>query len=153
MMILGVDNASKLCGIAVLEGEKLLYKEQYKTGLQPRATDEQLADALWDYYVHLSGIIFSQNIDKVVVELSGVTRNANTARLLCYFESAVLLAAKAEYISVERIRTTTVRKAVLGSGATPKGEVVARVIEKYGEMSEDEAEAIVFALYGGGLTL
>lgn len=150
-VVMGVDCASKASGIAIMRGDKLLYSRQYKTDLPPNASDAQIARAMGLYKDVLIVLIHKYKVKRIIVELTGVTRNANTMRLLCYFESATILAAYDALTEIERIRTKSVRKRVFGDGAMDKGEVVSRIKEKYSEtISEDEAEAIVFALYGGG---
>ena len=147
---MGVDCASKKTGIAIMSHDELLYKELYNSGLPPNATDEELAAALVNFEYRLSALIMKHKVKKIVVELTGVTRNANTMRLLAYFEAAVILVSKKLGCELERIRTKSVRKRIFGNGNIDKSDVVKKIIKTYGDMSEDEAEAVVFALYGNG---
>jgi Holliday junction resolvasome RuvABC endonuclease subunit len=153
MIVMGVDCASKKTGIAVMRGKNLYYNELYETMMPPNASDSELSKALYLFKKRLIYLGKTYKIKKIVVELTGVQRNTNTLRLLAYFEAIVVLVAMELNIEIERVRTTSVRKSVLGSGNIDKKQVVANVIDKYGEMSEDEAEAVVFALKGSNLML
>lgn len=153
MIVMGVDCASKKTGIAIIRDDRLIYHELFNSELPPNASDMQIAYALRSLRKRLRYLGEKYKIKKIVVELTGVQRNTNTLRLLSYFEAIVMVVAIELNIDLERIRTTSVRKSVLGSGNMQKRDVVAAVISKYGEMSEDEAEAVVFALKGNDLTL
>jgi Holliday junction resolvasome RuvABC endonuclease subunit len=153
MIVMGVDCASKKTGIAIMRGDKLIYHELYNSELPPNAKDQELAYALKSFRHRLAYLGKIYKIKKIVVELTGVQRNTNTLRLLAYFEAIVVLVAMELSVEIERVRTTSVRKSVLGSGNIDKKQVVANIIDKYGKMSEDEAEAVVFALRGNSLTL
>ena len=150
---MGVDCASKKTGIAIMRGERLIYNELYNSELPPNAEDKELAYALKSFKKRLAHLGKKYKINKIVVELTGVQRNTNTLRLLSYFEAIVILVAMELNVGIERVRTTSVRKSVLGSGNIQKRDVVAKIISIYGEMSEDEAEAVAFALRGSNLTL
>lgn len=150
---MGVDCASKKTGIAIMRGSRLLHHELYETMLPPNASDMELSKALLFFKKKLLFLGAKYKINKIVVELTGVQRNTNTLRLLAYFEAIVALAAMELNVEIKRVRTTSVRKSVLGSGSIDKQTVVKNVIDKYGQMSEDEAEAIVFALEGNNLML
>jgi Holliday junction resolvasome RuvABC endonuclease subunit len=150
MVVMGIDCASKKTGIAIMSNDELLYKELYESGLPPRATDVELSQALGLFRINLLSLCDRFHPDKFIVELTGVTRNANTMRLISYFEGACILVADEVGADLERIRTKSVRKRVFGNGAIDKADVVKKIIDTYGEMSEDEAEAVVFALYGDG---
>jgi Holliday junction resolvasome RuvABC endonuclease subunit len=153
MIVMGVDCASKKTGIAVMRGKSLLHHELYESMLPPNASDSELSEALFSFRKRLTHVGKKYKIKKIVVELTGVQRNTNTLRLLAYFEAIVVLVAMELGVEIERVRTTSVRKSVLGSGNIDKKQVVANIIDKYGKMSEDEAEAVVFALRGNSLTL
>jgi len=72
-----------------------------------------------------------------------------TTKKLAYFESVALLAAAEYGILSETVRTKEARKAVLGSGTYEKDDIQMWVYKKYNKMcGQDEAEAVVFALYG-----
>jgi len=153
MIVMGVDCASKKTGIAIMDNTYLLYSELYDSELPPNCTDEQLSRALFRLRKRLRHLGKKFKINKIVVELTGVTRNTNTLRLISYFEAIVVLVATELNIEIERTRTTSVRKSVFGAGNIHKSDVVAQIMDIYGEMSEDEAEAIVFALKGNQLIL
>src|SRR5437773_2443659 len=110
MITMGIDCASKLSGIAIVSNRKLLYSEQYKTLLPPKAHDDELALAFLRYKKHLILLNKKFKPDKWVVEFTGMTRNATTFRLLCYFEAMTLLAAAEAKVPIEQVRVITARK-------------------------------------------
>ncbi len=153
MIVMGIDNASKLSGIAVMAPDALVYHELFRSELTPNASDDELSSALSRYHLHLIALCDTYKPDKIVVELTGVARNANTMRLIAYFEAIVILVARTMGAELERVRTTSVRKKVFNNGRLDKADVVKKIINKYGVMSADEAEAVAFALSGLGKTL
>ena len=149
MITMGIDCASKVTGIAIVSNRRLLYSEQYKTELPPRASDDVLATAFLRYKKHLIALNKRFKPDKWVVEFTGMTRNATTFRLLCYFEAMTLLAAAEARIPIEQVRVITARKDVLKSGNITKEFAFEAVKKKYKKITnDDEADAIVYALYG-----
>lgn len=154
MKTMGIDSASKLSGIAILDGKKLVYSEQYNSLLLAKACDNNLAKALDLFKKNLIKIHKLHKPDLWIVETCGLTRNATTFRLLSYFEAATLLAAHQAKAKIIQARVLTVRKEVLKSGDLSKANAVARVAKKYKNIkTDDEADAIVLALYGNGEVL
>jgi len=154
MITMGIDCASKLTGIAVVSNRRLLHSEQYATLLLPRACDDELSNAFLRYKKHLIKINKKFKPDKWVVEFTGMTRNANTFRLLCYFEAITVLAAAEAKVPIEQVRVISARKQVLRSGNISKEYAYEVVKRKYKKIkSDDEADAIVYALYGNGQLL
>lgn len=149
MITMGIDCASKISGIAIVSNRRLLHSEQYKTLLPPKACDDELANAFLRYKKHLIIINKKFKPDKWVVEFTGMTRNATTFRLLCYFEAMTLLAAAEAKVPIEQVRVITARKEVLKSGNISKEFAYEAVKKKYKKITnDDEADAIVYALYG-----
>jgi hypothetical protein len=67
--------------------------------------------------------------------------------MLAYFEAAAIMGATKS--KVLRARTVKARRDALGKKYVEKQAVIARVRSIYGaKLTEDEAEAIVFALAG-----
>lgn len=145
--VLGIDPASRQAGLAVVEGDVLLYSEQIT--LAPHQNSDELAESLAIFARRVDLAIKAWQPSLIVVEHTTVFRNLNTTKLLTYYEAVALLAAAKHNILVERARTKQARKAVVGNGSMPKEQVVEWVCYKYdSKFKEDEAEAIVFALFG-----
>lgn len=145
---LGVDCASRLSGLAVLEGTKLLYSEQYRSGLRTGFGDRELAYELNLFKRRVSSLVNEYKVDITVVELTAGFRNHQTSRMLSYFEAAAIMGA-APKSKILRARTVRARRDAFGAGFTDKQKVIGKARRVYGkDLTEDEAEAIVFALAG-----
>lgn len=146
--VLGIDPASKNAGLAVVEGEKLLYS--YQLVIPRRGTEsEELAKALYFFWEAINTNVGVWEPTLIVVEHTSYPRNLTTTKLLTYFEAMALLVAAENNCLIERVRTKQARKTVLGSGTFEKADIVTEMYNRYGEwFGPDEAEAIVFALYG-----
>ncbi len=144
---LGIDCASRKSGFAVLEGTKLLYHEAYNSMLRPGYSDRELAYELNKFKERTRIIVRDYKVDITVVELTAGFRNHQTSRMLAYFEAAAIMGATKS--KVLRARTVKARRDALGKRYVEKQAVIARVRSIYGaKLTEDEAEAIVFALAG-----
>lgn len=149
--VIGIDPASKHAGIAVVENTELLDSEQLK--LDIGKTTEQLAFALSDFKAEIKKWLVKYQPSLLVVENTSVPRNLHTTKILAYFEAVAMIAA-AEYKAclIERARTKQARSKVFGRGDISKPEIKTILDKQYGkDFGMDEAEAIVFALYGATL--
>lgn len=145
---LGVDCASRKSGFAVLEGVKLIYHEPYESMLRQGYGDRELAYELNIFRRKISSLVNTYKVDITVVELTAGFRNHQTSRMLAYFEAAAIMGASSKS-KILRARTVKARKDAFGIGYTDKQKVIAKTRSVYGkDLTEDEAEAIVFALAG-----
>lgn len=149
---LGVDCASRKSGLAVVEGKKLLYHEAYDSALRPGWSDSELGNELNLFCNKVSKLAKDHQVDIVVVEFSGGWRNPNTIRALSYFEAAAVMGARKAKKMVLRARTNKARLNVVGKPPKNKAKehAIAAIRNRYPKetLTEDEAEAILFALYG-----
>ena len=144
---LGVDCASRKSGLAVLEGTKLIFHEPYNTLLRQGYSDRELAVELNNFSKRIRQLVNEYKVDITVVEFTAGFRNHQTNRMLSYFEAAAIMGATKS--KVLRARTVKARRDALGKKYVEKQAVIARVRSIYGSsLTEDEAEAIVFALAG-----
>ena len=144
---LGIDCASRKSGFAVLEGTKLLFHEAYNSMLRSGYSDRELAYELNKFKERTRIIVRDYKVDITLVELTAGFRNHQTSRMLAYFEAAAIMGATKS--KVLRARTVKARRDALGKKYVEKQAVIARVRSIYGaKLTEDEAEAIVFALAG-----
>jgi Holliday junction resolvasome RuvABC endonuclease subunit len=150
--VLGIDPASRNAGLAVVEGEKLLYSQQIL--ILAHKDTEELALRLAEFKNVVDLVVKAWQPALIVVEHTSVFRNMNTTKLLTYFEAMALLTAAESGILVERARTLQVRKQVCGKGKMDKADLQDWVFRKYNKtFGQDEAEAIIFALYGAQILL
>lgn len=144
---LGIDCASRKSGFAVLEGTKMIYHEAYTSMLRSGYTDRELGYELNKFREHTASLVAKYKVDITVVEFTAGFRNHQTNRMLSYFEGAAVQGATKS--KVWRARTVKARRDALGKRYTEKSKVIARVRSLYGQtLTEDEAEAVVFALAG-----
>lgn len=147
MRYLGIDPASKKAGIAILDDEELVHFQElnFKTGGTTQGFSEELNRFFWI----LCNYFIDYDPDLVIIEHTSVNNNLNTTKVLSYFEGVALAAASCEHVEIERMRTTSARKRVLGKGNMKKPEVIHWINAKYNQVfPEDVAEAILFALCG-----
>ena len=149
--VLGIDPASKNAGLAVVEGINLLYSHQLV--IPKRSTEsEALADSLKFFWEKIQEACGAWEPTLIVVEHTSYPRNLNTTKLLTYYEDMAILVAAQNKCLIERVRTKQARKAVLGSGTFEKADIVQEMYQRYSKwLGPDEAEAVVFALYGYSL--
>lgn len=150
LISLGIDCASRKSGIAVVKGDKLLYHEPYTSGLKPGWSDSQLGKELEAFRERIAYLSRKYKVNIVVVELTGGWRNPNTIRALSYFEAAAVMGAVSARKTIVRVRTTQARSKILPKNKQEKSKVIAEMRRRYKseKLTEDEAEAILFALYG-----
>lgn len=148
MIIIGIDPASRNCGIAVVNGADLLYSEQYKTGLKTGYSDQDLALELFIFFKVICSLIEEYNPNMLIIENTSVQRNLNTVKMLAFFEASAMMAGAVSSILCKRVRTKTARKEVCGRGNIPKEEAIQFIKDKYNrqDFGDDESEAIIFAL-------
>ncbi len=145
---LGVDCASRKSGLAVLEGTKLLHHEAYNSLLRSGYSDRELAYELNQFAKRVRTLVNEYNVDITVVELTAGFRNHQTSRMLAYFEAAAIMGA-CNKSKIMRARTVKARRDAFGQKFVEKQKVIAKSRSIYGkDLTEDEAEAIVFALAG-----
>ena len=147
--VIGIDPGSYFSGIAVVQGEKLINSRQVESLKNSKWSDLDLAQYMCSFMLDVDEYIEEYEPKLIVVELTSVSTNMHTNKLLSYFEAAALISAGMYYVDIKRVRTTEARKSIFGKGNAKKEDVVRKIRYKYGEnLSEDEAEAIVFALFG-----
>lgn len=147
---MGIDCASRKSGFAVVEETNLIFHESYNTFLKPSYTDRQLAAELKNFSTRVSKIVAEYNPEIVVIERTAVFGSHQTTLMLAFFEAASMIGATKTQIF--RVRTVSARGDALGrgrAGSLKKEKVVERIQKMYGQhLTEDEAEAVVFALCG-----
>jgi len=150
--VIGIDPGSHIAGIAVVDSKrKLKSVRQVKSLNNKKYDDYDLASYMSSFMLEVQDDIDIYEPDLLVCELCSVPTNMHTNKLLAYWEAAAMIAAAMNAINVKRFRTSEARKRALGKNF-PKGESVAIIKSQYEtsdyEFTDDESEAIVFALAG-----
>jgi len=150
-VVIGIDPGSHIAGIAVVKNKELKSVRNVKSLSGKEYDDYDLASYMTSFMLEVQDDIDIYEPDLLVCELTSVPTNMHTNKLLAYWEAAAMIAAAMNSINVKRFRTSEARKRALGKNCK-KEEAVAMIKSKYEttdyEFTNDEAEAIVFALAG-----
>lgn len=147
-IVIGIDPGSHTAGIAVVKGEELKSVRHVNFLDGKEYDDDDLAAHMVSFMLEIQDDIEKYDPVLLACEHTSVARNMHINKLLSYFEASALIAASMNNILVVRLRTTHARKIALGKNCKKDAAVLA-IREKYGsELTNDEAEAIIFALAG-----
>lgn len=149
--VIGIDPGSHSAGIAVIEGEKLLFSTTVDSLTGAAWDDNNLGDLMVEFMLTVQETIDKYEPQLMVVELTSVPKNMHTNKLLAYWEACAIIAASMSNIDIKRMRTKEARKLVFGNGNIKKEQAINQINGPDGNLSDDEAEAIVFALAGNSL--
>lgn len=148
-IVIGIDPGSHSAGIAVMKGNELLFSTTVDSLTGAQWQDSDLGDLMVEFMLIVQETIDQYEPELLVVELTSVPTNMHTNKLLAYWEACAIIAASMSKINIKRMRTSEARKEGLGKGNLKKHEAVMKIRHEYSmELSEDEAEAIVFAKAG-----
>jgi len=153
--VMGIDPGSHIAGLAVVERGTCLSVRELAVRRELEG-DDFLPSALFRFYCDVLEELVDWEVALMVVEKTQVMRNADTQKKLDYFEAAAMMAAGDYGCMVEQMGTSRARKLVFGDGRFAKQRIpaeVSRILKSRGQFlgvdfTEDEAEAIVFALAG-----
>jgi len=148
VFILGVDPGLNKCGwgIVASEGSRLSHVAH---GVIKPGAQQQLATRLHDVFEGLCAVIEQHNPHEAAVEETFVNSNARAALILGQARGVALAAAARRGLSVAEYAPTTIKKAVVGSGAADKTQIafmVRRLLPTAGDVTADAADALGVAL-------
>ncbi|MBL8546172.1 MAG: crossover junction endodeoxyribonuclease RuvC [Hyphomonadaceae bacterium] len=148
ILILGVDPGLNNCGwgLVLSEGSRLSHVAH---GVIKPPSHQQLASRLHDVFQGLSEIIDKYQPQEAAVEETFVNSNARAALILGQARGVALAAAARSGLQVAEYAPTTIKKAVVGSGAADKTQIsfmVRRLLPTAGEVTADAADALGVAL-------
>ncbi len=148
ILILGVDPGLNRCGWGLVfsEGARLSHVAH---GVIAPAPKQQLASRLHDVFEGLMAVIDQHRPHEAAVEETFVNSNARAALALGQARGVALAAAARTGLMVAEYAPTTIKKAVVGSGAADKTQIafmVRRLLPTAGEVSADAADALGVAL-------
>jgi len=130
----------------VSEGSRLSYVAH---GVIKPPQQQQLASRLHDLYEALSEIIEKYQPHEAAVEETFVNSNARAALALGQARGVAMAAAARRGLLVAEYAPTTIKKAVVGSGAADKTQIafmVQRLLPAAGAVTADAADALGVAL-------
>ena len=147
-LILGVDPGLNRCGwgLVVSDGARLSHVAHGVIAPPPR---QQLASRLYDVFAGLCAVIAQYEPQEAAVEETFVNSNARAALALGQARGVALAAAAHRGLVVAEYAPTTIKKAIVGSGAADKTQVafmVRRLLPTAGDVSADAADALGVAL-------
>lgn len=148
ILILGVDPGLNRCGwgLVASEGSRLSHVAH---GVIKPQQQQQLASRLHDVFEGLSTVIEQYQPHEAAVEETFVNSNARAALVLGQARGVALAAAARRGLVVAEYAPTTIKKAVVGSGAADKTQIafmVRRLLPTAGEVTADAADALGVAL-------
>ncbi|MCR6644362.1 MAG: crossover junction endodeoxyribonuclease RuvC [Terricaulis sp.] len=148
ILILGVDPGLNRCGWGLVfsEGARLSHVAHGVIAPSPK---QQLASRLHDVFEGLMAVMDQYRPQEAAVEETFVNSNARAALALGQARGVALAAAARTGLMVAEYAPTTIKKAVVGSGAADKTQIafmVRRLLPTAGEVSADAADALGVAL-------
>ncbi len=143
MRILGLDPGSRITGIGIIDGERLIHAESLRLG------DGPMPERLGRIFVEVGSLIERFRPDIAAVETVFMSRNAQAAIKLGQARGAAVCAAVAAGLEVHEYAPRAVKQAIVGRGGAAKEQVqhMIRVLLKLSEApAEDAADALAVAL-------
>ncbi len=148
VLILGVDPGLNRCGwgLVASEGSRLTHVAH---GVITPPKQQQLASRLHDVFEGLHAVIEQYQPHEAAVEETFVNSNPRAALALGQARGVALAAAARRGLMVAEYAPTTIKKAIVGSGAADKTQIafmVRRLLPTAGDVSADAADALGVAL-------
>lgn len=148
ILILGVDPGLNRCGwgLVASEGARLTHIAH---GVITPKVQQQLASRLHDLFAGLTEVIERYQPHEAAVEETFVNSNARAALALGQARGVALAAAARTGLAVAEYAPTTIKKAIVGSGAADKTQIsfmVRRLLPTAGDVTADAADALGVAL-------
>ena len=143
MRILGLDPGSRITGIGIIDGERLVHAESLRLG------DGPMPERLGRIFVGVGELIERFQPEIAAVETVFMSRNAQAAIKLGQARGAAVCAAVAAGLEVHEYAPRAVKQAIVGRGGADKAQVqhMIRVLLKLVETpAEDAADALAVAL-------
>ncbi|MGY6555664.1 MAG: crossover junction endodeoxyribonuclease RuvC [Wenzhouxiangella sp.] len=143
MRILGLDPGSRITGIGIIDGERLVHAESLRLG------DGPMPERLGRIFVGVSALIERFQPQFAAVETVFMSRNPQAAIKLGQARGAAVCAAVAAGLEVHEYAPRAIKQAIVGRGGAAKEQVqhMIRVLLKLDVTpAEDAADALAVAL-------
>ncbi len=143
MRILGLDPGSRVTGVGIIDGERLVHAEDLKLG------DGPLPERLGLIFSRLQRIIADHQPQVAAVETVFMSRNAQSAIKLGQARGAAICAAVAAGLEIHEYAPRAIKQALVGRGGAAKEQVqhMTRILLKIDQrLGADAADALAVAL-------
>lgn len=143
MRILGLDPGSRITGIGVIDGERLVAAEALELGSGP------MPQRLAVIFAGIQAAITEYEPEMVAVETVFMSRNPQAAIKLGQARGAAICAATAAGLEVHEYAPRLIKQAIVGRGAADKRQIqhMVKVLLGTGEdLQADAADALAVAL-------
>ncbi len=143
MRIIGIDPGSRITGVGIIDGERLVHAEALTLG------DGPLPERLGLIFRGLSDLIERHRPDVAAVETVFMSRNAQSAIKLGQARGAAICAAVACGLSVHEYAPRAIKQALVGRGGADKEQVqhMTRVLLRLDQrLGADASDALAVAL-------
>jgi len=143
MRIIGLDPGSRITGIGIIDGERLIHAEALRLG------DGPMPERLGRIFVGVGALIERFRPDIAAVETVFMSRNPQAAIKLGQARGAAVCAAVAAGLEVHEYAPRAIKQAIVGRGGAAKEQVqhMIRILLKLSESpGEDAADALAVAL-------
>lgn len=143
MRILGLDPGSRVTGIGLIDGGRLLRATQLRLG------DGPMPDRLGAIFSGITEIIRDFAPEVAAVETVFVSRNPQSAIKLGQARGAAICAAVTAGLAVHEYAPRAVKQAIVGRGAADKEQIqhmVRALLDSRERFGADAADALAVAL-------
>ncbi|MEX0915393.1 MAG: crossover junction endodeoxyribonuclease RuvC [Wenzhouxiangellaceae bacterium] len=143
MRILGLDPGSRITGVGIIDGEKLIEARQLNLG------GGEMPERLAAIFTGVAGVIAEFRPEVVAIETVFMNRNPQAAIKLGQARGAAICAAVNAGLVVHEYAPRLIKQAVVGRGGADKQQVqhMVRVLLKSSEnFGADAADALAVAL-------
>jgi len=143
MRILGIDPGSRVTGIGVIEGERLVAARQLELG------GGEMPERLAAIFTRVSAVIAEFAPTVVAIETVFMNRNAQAAIKLGQARGAAIAAAVNAGLGVHEYAPRLIKQAIVGRGAADKKQVqhmVRVLLRTETGFGADAADALAVAL-------
>ncbi len=143
MRIIGLDPGSRITGVGIIDGERLVHAESLRLG------DGPMPERLGAIFTRVQALIEQFRPDFGAVETVFMSRNAQAAIKLGQARGAAVCALVAGGLEVHEYAPRAIKQAIVGRGGAGKEQVqhMTRILLKLTETpAEDAADALAVAL-------
>ncbi|AKS40894.1 crossover junction endodeoxyribonuclease RuvC [Wenzhouxiangella marina] len=143
MRILGIDPGSRITGVGIIDGERLVHAESLRLGSGP------MPERLGEIYRRLTQLLAEFQPEVAAVETVFMSRNPQAAIKLGQARGAAICALVGYGLDVHEYAPRAIKQALVGRGAAAKEQVqhMTRAILKTRQpFGEDAADALAVAL-------
>lgn len=148
MIVVGVDPGTIKTGYGVVrkDGSRLIRIDSGVIRLNEKTPLEDRLPVLFD---SLHRVLTANGPDEGAIESLFFAKNASSALKLGHARGVIVLCLKQRNLNIASYAPTFVKRAIVGTGAAPKGQmqkVVQAILGLKSPLQEDEADALAIAI-------